>query len=87
LRGWKPWVAGLRNRGFKYVQDARILAAGDAPEPFIELLRILFRKVRDLADSQQLEIPQHGGPDGDQILQFPMVLVHVALLDNSPLPY
>src|ERR1700693_2068955 len=66
----KQRVASLRHRGLKAVEAADIDAlAGEAAKFFVHFVRILARELADGANAQQFEIAEHGGADGNQILQ------------------
>jgi hypothetical protein len=52
------------------------MLAPDAAKLFVQALRILPRKLRHAMNSQKLEVAQHGGADGDQILETPGFLRH-----------
>jgi hypothetical protein len=52
------------------------LLAGNPAEPVVELDRILPRQLPHGVDAEQLKIPQHGRPDGDQIAETPFLNLH-----------
>src|ERR1700722_2116020 len=68
--GGEQRVAGLGYGGLEGVEAADVDAlAGDAAKFLVHLARILARELADGADFQQLEITEHGGANGNQILQ------------------
>ena len=80
-------VAGLGHGGLEGVEAADVDAlAGDAAKFFVHLAGILARELADGADFQQLEIPKHGGADGNQVVQTAGWSVgHKNLLDKDKL--
>jgi len=52
------------------VKDAGVLAAaGEAFESLVHFSGILLRELRDGLDSEELEIAEHCGSDGDEIFK------------------
>jgi len=69
LLGGKKGIACLGHGGGKDVLAADIDSlAGGAAEFLVKPGRILPGKLFYAADAKQLKIPQHGRPNGDQVL-------------------
>jgi len=52
------------------VQDAGVLAeTGEAFESLVHFSGILLRELRDGLDSEEMEIAEHCGPDGDEVFK------------------
>ena len=63
-------VACLGNGGLESVEDAGVLAlAGEPFETRVHSLGILFGKLRDGVNAELIKVPQHGGPNGDEVLE------------------
>ena len=68
--GGEQRVTGLGYGGLEGVKAADVDAlAGDAAKFFVHFAGILARELADGADFQQLEIAEHSGPNGNQVLQ------------------
>ena len=80
-------VASLGYGGLKCVEAADVDAlAGNAAKFFVHLAGILVRELADRADFQQLEIAEHGGANGNQVVQTAGWSVgHKNLLDKDKL--
>jgi hypothetical protein len=80
-------VASLGYGGLEGVEAADVDAlAGDAAKFFVHFSGILAGELADGADFQQLEIAEHGGAHGNQILQTAGWSVgHKNLLDKDKL--
>jgi hypothetical protein len=80
-------VASLGYGGLEGIEAADVDAlAGDAAKFFVHFAGILARELADGADFQQLEIAEHSGADGNQILQTAGWSVgHKNLLDKDKL--
>src|ERR1700722_6779116 len=85
--GGEQRVASLGYGGLKGVKAADVDAlAGDAAEFFVHFAGILGCELADGADFQQLEIAEHGGANGNQILQTAgWGAAHKNLLDKGRL--
>ena len=63
-------IARLRHHGVEGVEDAGVLAAaGEAFEPRVHFSGILLRELGDGVDSEEVEIAQHSGSDGDETFE------------------
>src|SRR5579863_1166790 len=83
LRG-KPGILGLRHSGGEGVQAADVdMLLQDTAEFIVKFPGILTCKLGNGADAQQLEIPQHGGANGCQVLQTTLHFFHKNLLDRE----
>jgi hypothetical protein len=81
LLGRKERIACLRHGGGKDILAADIDAlAGGAAELLVKRARISPGEVFHAADAEQLKIPQHGRPNGDQVLQTALLNWHKKLL-------
>src|SRR6202046_1866262 len=78
-------VARLCYRGLKCVQTADVDAlAREAAKFLVHFARILPRELTDRANAQHFKVAQHGGADGNQILQPALRSVgHKNLLDKD----
>src|SRR5215813_7186213 len=78
LLGRKKRIEGLGHGCGKDVLAADVDALpGNAAEPLVKPRGILPRKLLDAANSQKLEVAQHGRSYGDQILEPPVLCFHV----------
>jgi len=60
----------LGHRGFQDIKDAGILAlAGEPLEPSVHSPGILFGKLGDGADAEQIEIAEHSRANGNEVLK------------------
>src|SRR5882724_154549 len=78
----QPWIPRLRHRRAKHVQHADILMLPrHAPQFLVQLPRVLPGQLRHAANPQQLEVPQHGGSNRNQIGELTGSFGHKNLLD------
>jgi hypothetical protein len=69
LRG-KTRVARLSDGGVEGIEDADVLMlAGEALEAGVHFPRVLLGKLGDGTDAEAIEVAEHGGTDGDQVVQ------------------
>src|SRR4029077_6238061 len=85
LLGRKQRIAGLSYGRGEDVLAADVDAlAGNAAELLIEPGRVLPGKLLDAADTEKLEVAQHGRADGDQVMNLSLWGWHKFLLfDNG----
>jgi hypothetical protein len=82
LRRIEPRIPRLRHGRAKHVQHADVLMLPrHAPQLLVELPRVLPRQLRHAANPQQLEVPQHGGSNRNQIAELTGCFGHKNLLD------
>jgi len=86
LLGGEAGVTRLGDGGPEDVKhtDVRPLP-GDTPEPLIENLGVKAGQLRHAADTEPIEVTEHGGSDGNEVLQPPTVPFHIASL-TAPRP-
>lgn len=63
-------VACLGHGSLKNIQDTGILAlAGEPFEARVHFLGVLFGKLRDRVNAEPIKVAQHGGPNGDEVME------------------
>src|SRR5215469_15286688 len=64
----KTWIPRLGHGSAKRIEHARInVLAGQPLEPCVHFPGILLGELRDGANTELLEIPKHGGSDGNKV--------------------
>jgi len=81
LLGGEAVITRLGHGGPEDVEhtDVRLLP-GDTPEPLIESLGVKAGELGHAADTEPIEITQHGGSDGNKVLQPATVPFHITSL-------